>query len=419
MSQFVDQCEASIGAGASAQVLLLRAGDDPYDGREVSVDGEKRLNFGSCSYLGLEVRDELRDAAIDAVRRYGTQFPFAKPQLECALYGDLHAALEAMTDVTPIVASSATLAHLGAMPALFRKGDAVLVDKLAHASMLTAMATVRDVRPEMVAHNRMSVLAERIDALSKDHDRIWYVFDGVYSMTGDFAPIGEIERLLGAFPKLHLYGDDAHCTSWYGKHGRGLTLHLPDLERVVVTLSLNKAFSAGGAALFARSPAIRDRIRHAGAAMMFSGPLQPAQLGAAVGSARLHVTEEFAALQRELQGRVAIVHALAASHSIKLGTVDHTPIAFIPCGRPEDMFALFHALLRRGFFLAPAVFPAVPADGAGLRLTVSLHNDVPSTERLFDVLAEELKKLPEALAFQARYEPLSGMSQPVAPPASA
>jgi 7-keto-8-aminopelargonate synthetase-like enzyme len=227
-------------------------------------------------------------------------------------------------------------------------------------------------------------------------------------MSGDFAPMQAIAGLLAQFPKLHLYSDDAHATSWLGRHGRGLALQeLPDRSRVVVTLSLNKAFSAAGGALIVPSDAIRDRIRHAGAAMMFSGPIQPPMLGAAVASSRLHLTEEFAAMQRELAERIGFVHALAAKHGIKLATTDETPIAFIPCGPDQAMFQLFHAIGRHGFFVAPAVFPAVAENKAGLRLTVSLHNTKEDTERLMQVLAEEMRRIREIVDYQARFQPLT------------
>lgn len=398
---FATACEHSIGDGARAEVLLLRAGTSAYGGTHVDVSDAPRLNFGSCSYLALEVREELRAGAIEAVRKFGTQFPFAKPQLECNLYGDLEAALEQMTGGKPVIASSATLAHLAALPALFRAGDAVIVDRLAHASIHMAMTLVKQAPFEMLPHNRMDLLAERIEELSRSHDRVWYVLDGVYSMSGAFARVDTLAELLARFPKLHLYSDDAHCTSWLGLRGRGLVLdRLPDRSRVVVTLSLNKAFSAGGGVLIAPTEELRTRILYAGAPLLFSGPLQPAQLGAAVASARLHLTPEFAELQATLARRIHETHALARAYGVHLATTDPTPIMFVPCGAEDGMFALFHAMLAHGFYIAPAVFPAVARGRAGLRLTVSLHNALEDTERLFVCLAREIQAIPSVAAHQ-------------------
>jgi 7-keto-8-aminopelargonate synthetase-like enzyme len=66
---------------------------------------------------------------------------------------------------------------------------------------------------------------------------VWYIEDGLYSMLGDFAPFDELKQLLDKHPKLRLYIDDAHSTSWLGQHGRGVALeHSARDERVVVAL---------------------------------------------------------------------------------------------------------------------------------------------------------------------------------------
>jgi 7-keto-8-aminopelargonate synthetase-like enzyme len=401
---FADMCAQSIGDGAEANVLLLRSASSGYRGSTVDVAGTELLNFGSCSYLGLEVRSDVKEGAIQAIRQYGTQFPFAKPQLECALYHELESSLEAMTGGKVLVASSATLAHLAAMPALMSPRDALIVDRLAHASLYTAASLLKHVQQEVLAHNQMDFLATRVADLSRTHERVWYILDGVYSMSGDFAPMARLRDLMLEFPKLHLYADDAHCTSWTGKHGRGFTLQeIGDRERVIVTLSLNKAFSAGGGAIVVPNEEFRRRIRYAGAAMMFSGPIQPPMLGAAVASAKVHLTPEFETLQRTLHERIRRLHELAAIHNVALTTRDLTPIVFVPCGQEQAMYTLFHAMCHRGFYIAPAVFPAVARTRAGLRLTVSLHNNAEDTERLMEALAEEMQKIPAIVEFQKEF----------------
>jgi 7-keto-8-aminopelargonate synthetase-like enzyme len=387
--------EKSIGGAARDGAMMLVAGASNYDGRTVDVDGELRLNFGSCSYLGLELRPELLDGVIDAVRRYGTQFPFAQPFVKCPLYGELESALSEMTGGHALVAPSTTLAHIAALPTIVGPSDAAIVDQFAHASVFTGARLIRGAHTEILPHNRLDLLAERVDALSKGHEAVWYALDGLYSMRGNFAPLDDLARLVAEFPKLHLYVDDAHCTSWIGKHGRGYTLdRIAQRERLVVALSLNKAFSAAGGALVFPSASLKERVRLAGGPMLFSGGIQPPMLGAAVASARLHLAPEFAELQRRLLARITRVHALADSLEIPMASDDLTPIAFIPCGPHETTFALCHAMRRRGFYIAPAVFPGVPYNKSGLRLTVSLHNDDREVEAVMSALSEEIGAIP-------------------------
>jgi 7-keto-8-aminopelargonate synthetase-like enzyme len=68
------------------------------------------------------------------------------------------------------------------------------------------------------------------------------------------------------------------------------------------------------------------------------------------------------------------------------------------------MYSLFHAMCRRGFYIAPAVFPAVPRTRAGLRLTASLHNRPEDTEKLMEVLASEIRKIPAVVEFQKEFK---------------
>ena len=391
-----DLVERSVAKAVRAKIIMLRAGPSAYAGHHVDLAGESLLNFGSCSYLGLEVRPELKQGVIDAVVRYGTQFPFAQPFINCSLYGDLESALEEMTGGHVLIAPSTTLAHIAALPVLVEPSDAVIVDQFAHASIYTAAKLIHGAHTEILPHNRLDMLADRVGALSKAHKKVWYLLDGLYSMRGDFAPLEDLSRLVRDLPQLHLYVDDAHCTSWTGTHGRGYTLEkIPDRDRVVVALSLNKAFSAAGGAVVLPSSSQRDKIRWIGGPMLFSGAIQPPMLGAAVASARIHLRRDFDELQQRLLKRIERVHALASTLGVPLASDDLTPIAFIPCGVHDAAFSLCHALRRRGFYIAAAVFPAVPYNKSGLRLTISLHNDERDTERVMEALAEEIGRIPE------------------------
>jgi 7-keto-8-aminopelargonate synthetase-like enzyme len=341
----------------------------------------------------------LKQGVIDAVLRYGTQFPFAQPFVKCPLYGELEALLGEMTGGHVLVGPSTTLVHMAALPVLVGTADACIVDQFAHASLFTAARLIRGAHTEILPHNRLDMLAERVGQLSKKHPFVWYALDGLYSMRGDFAPLSELLQLLHEFPKLHLYVDDAHCTSWIGQHGRGFTLdRVRNHERVVVALSLNKAFSAAGGAVVFPSAHPKERVRLAGGTMLFSGAIQPPMLGAAVASARLHLTPEFDELQRRLLVRIRRMHELAAGLDIPLiplASADLSPITFIPCGLHAVTFSLCHAMRRRGHYVAAAVFPGVPYNKSGLRLTASLHNEDGEVEEMMSALADEMSRIPE------------------------
>ena len=112
-------------------------------------------------------------------------------------------------------------------------------------------------------------------------------------MFGDAAPISALHDLLDHYPRFHFYCDDAHGMSWAGPHGRGYALAARPLrDRMIIATSLVKAFSAGGGALIFPDAESCRKVRTCGGPMIFSGPVQPPMLGAAIASARIHLSPE-------------------------------------------------------------------------------------------------------------------------------
>jgi 7-keto-8-aminopelargonate synthetase-like enzyme len=252
-------------------IIKHRAGSG--DGSEWTVDGRSLRNFGSCSYMGLERHPALLAGAEEALYTYGANFSISRIFLECPLYEQLEATLSRAMGRPVLVAQSTSNAHLAALPVLVGERDLVLVDQFAHSSVHMATDLIDDAQIELVRHNRMDLLEQRLNEAEAEFERVWYLCDGIYSMLGDFAPYAELRTLLARYPKLHLYVDDAHAMSWLGEHGRGSALtYLGDSERLVVAVSLSKAFGAAGGALALPSVELRDRIRNCGGPLMFSGP---------------------------------------------------------------------------------------------------------------------------------------------------
>jgi len=259
------------------------------------------------------------------------------------------------------------------------------------------------------------LLEDRLRALTQAHRRVFFLLDGVYSMRGDFAPYAELRTLLDRYPQLHLYIDDAHATSWAGPCGRGAALAaLGAHERVVVALSLNKAFSAAGGALFLPDAKLAKRIRHTGGPMLFSGPIQPPMLGVAVASARLHLDSGFSTLQAELATRIEHAHRALDARGVPRASTDRTPILMIPCDAPNVALDTVRRLRERGFYVCPSVFPAVPVNQPGVRCTVTRHNSLADIDAFADALAVAFREANEAEPQRA-----ARVARPVDVPATA
>ena len=188
--------------------------------------------------------------------------------------------------------------------------------------------------------------------LAKIKRTVYVCIDGVYSMYGDCAPLGLMQRLLATAPNVRLYVDDAHGLSWTGKHGRGWFLREMPLEtwgeRVVYSSGMAKAFSAGGGLFSFADAAERDRVRLCGGSLTFSGPVQPPMLGAVIASAKLHLSPEIYEHQERYRARNALMNALMAEHDIPLLCRNEAPIFFVRMGKVEAAHTLADVLLAEG-----------------------------------------------------------------------
>src|SRR3954469_20099957 len=380
--------------GAADRGLLMRTPDDEVlDGRTIRLAGETLLNFGSCSYLGLEMDPRMRAGVCDAVMRYGTQFSSSRSYLSSPQYPVLEALLDEMFGGHVLVTPTTSLGHLSAMPVLIGSRDAVILDQQVHASLQTAahQLRVQGTTVEMIRHSRMDRLERMVEKLAPGHERLWYLADGVYSMFSDLAPFAELQALQERFPQLWLYIDDSHGVGWAGRHGRGPALDaLGGNERLIVACSLNKSFAAAGGALVFPDAELRRRVMTVGGPMIFSGPIQPPMLGAAIASAQIHLSEELELRQAALRERIALFDELLEEFCLPIATRDATPIRYVPLGLPVVAHDVIESLMADGFYTNLGTFPAVPMKHAGVRLTLTLHHTLDDIRALVGALARHV-----------------------------
>jgi 7-keto-8-aminopelargonate synthetase-like enzyme len=327
----------------------------------------------------------------DAVQRYGTQFSSSRSYVSAPAYAELEALLEDVFGRPVVVAPTTSLGHLAALPVLVGSSDAVLIDAHVHHSVQVAAAQLRaeGVRSELVWHNRLDLAQERIEELARTHRRVWYLADGVYSMSGEVAPLDGFAQLLDRHEALHLYIDDSHGVGWSGTHGRGPALErLGAHDRVVAALSLNKSFAAAGGAIAVADREQQRLIRTCGGPMIFSGPIQPPMLGAALASARIHLSEELEDRQLALAERMELCDELMGDAGFRRGARPLTPIRTVQIGAPQVAERAAAALLERGFLASLATYPAVARNRCGLRVSITLHQTEADIRSLVDALDE-------------------------------
>ena len=377
--------------GMSNQII----DDEEFRGESIILDGQKLLNFGLCSYLALGEDDRLKQAAKDAVDRYGTSYSSSPYYSAIPLQEDLRELLEQIFEADVIVTASTTMGHLAAIPVLAGSADSVLLDSQVHTSVVTATASlgVSGVPIKPIPHNDLEALEQAI-VEDDTSERIWYLIDGVYSMFGDAAPAAGLTELLERHPRLHIYCDDAHGFAWSGLKGRGHYLANSDWhERLVVIVGLAKGFGSLGGAIATRDSELAEFIRLTGPGLMFGGPVPPPSLGASIAAAKILLSDELPELQAELMERIRLVNAISAEIGLPFVSRDETPIWFHDVGSMRDMLELLAAMRDRGFYLNGSGFPAVAHGHAGIRFTVTLANTPEQIEEMLVSLNEARLRL--------------------------
>jgi 7-keto-8-aminopelargonate synthetase-like enzyme len=384
---------AAVSDGIARGLGHLTAEDDQLSGRLITLRGRRQINFGSCSYLGLETDLRLKTAACDAVARYGVQFASSRAYVSCPPYAKLEELLDDLYGAPLVVAQTTTLAHFAALPILISGEDAVVCDQLVHNSVQAVLPTLQAAGTtcRFLPHSRIDRLAELLETLPARHRRVWYLADGIYSMHGDPAPLAALSELAARNERLHLYLDDSHGLSWTGERGRGTLLGGGPLPpRAVMVASLAKGFAAGGAVLVFPDAETARLVRACGSTLIFSGPLQPALLGAAIASARIHLSDELAERQARLGERIRLFNALAVERGVPLGSPAATPIRFVSVGERDATFELAAALMGDGFYANTAVYPAVSRHHGGLRVALTVHQTPDDIRALVDAIARRI-----------------------------
>lgn len=374
--------------GRSKDIIYMTTDKKVIAGKEIQIRGKELINFGSCSYFGLEQDPRLIQSAKDYMDEYGVQFSSSRSYLSCHPLDEYEQLLSEIFGKPAITFTSVSLGHHAVVSVVMGSNDLAIMDQQVHRSVQDAILKTKGLSIEIVRHNRIDLLEQKIQNSYNQYDKIWYAIDGVYSMYGDYAPIVEIEKLLNKYPKLHLYADDAHGMSIAGKNGSGVILDkIKFHDRMILGTSLNKAFASGGGVFLLPDQELARRIKNIGGTYIFSGPPQVATIGAGIASAKIHLSNEIITKQEELKSKIHYCHQLLIKNNLPVLSNSDTPIFFIGVGLVITCFDLVHRLHQDGFFVNPGIFPAVPDQSAGVRFTITIHHTFEDIDLLVDRIA--------------------------------
>lgn len=358
------------------------------EGTTAQFEGKEVVMIGSNNYLGLTTDPRVREAAIEAVRRYGTSVTGSR-----FLNGTLELHLELERRLAEFVGKEAALvfstgyqSNVGAITAILGKGDFAILDKDDHASIVDGCTMSRG-EMKRFKHNDPEDLDRVLEKLPEDAGKL-VIVDGVYSMGGDIVPLAEISAVC----KKHgarLMVDDAHGIGVTG-NGRGTAAHFgltDDVDLIMGTFS--KSFASIGG-FIAGSADVMHYIQHHARSLIFSAAL-PAPNAAAVLAA-LHIIETEPQHVEVLWDNGDYMRAGFKKLGYNTGN-SCTPIIPVIIGDEYRTALAWAGLIDAGVYTNPVVPPATPPNGSLLRTSYMATHRREHLDRAL----EAFKKVGEAL----------------------
>ncbi len=358
------------------------------EGTEVMYQGHRLLMCGSNNYLGLTTHPSVKQAAIDAVNRYGTSCTgsrFLNGTLE------LHERLESeladwVGKPAALVFSTGMQTNLGVISALIDRADVLVLDKLDHASIVDG-ARLSWGETKRFRHSDIADLERVLSAIPDGKGRL-VVVDGLFSMEGDIAPLPEIIPLCKKYA-ARLMVDDAHAMGVLGG-GRGSAAHFGLTDGVDLIMStFSKSFASLGG-FIAGDAEVISYIKHHARALIFSASIPAPSAAAALAALEVMRAEP------ERAQRVNAIAGRVRDELRRLGfDIGNSQTPIVPILIGDDMRTIYtwKALFEAGLFVNPVLSPAVPEGSQLLRTSyMATHTDaqIDRALELFEKIGRQM-----------------------------
>jgi 8-amino-7-oxononanoate synthase len=357
------------------------------EGTEVEFHGHRLIMCGSNNYLGLTTHPKVKEAACEALNRYGTSCTgsrFLNGTLE--MHEQLERELAEWVGMeSALVFSTGMQTNLGTISALVGRGDYVILDKDDHASIVDG-ARLGYGKIERFNHNDIEHLERVLKSIPETAGKL-IVVDGVFSMGGDLAALPEIVAMAKKYG-ARVMVDDAHGMGVMGS-GRGTAAHFGLTDEVDIVMStFSKSFASLGGFIAGKAEVV-FYVKHFARSLIFSASMTPSNTAAAL--AALHV-------MRDEPERIARVNEIGeymrkGYQALSLNTGPSvTPIVPIVLG--DDMLTIntWKALFDAGVFVNPVIPPAVPDGMCLLRTSYMATHTNEQLDRVLEIFEKVMKK---------------------------
>ena len=336
-------------------------------GKFIEINGMRYLDFGSNDYLGIAARKDLQTEFFDSLN-CENEFIFGGTASRLLTgnhedYEIAEVAIGAEYGRACLMFNSGYHANTGVIPVIAGKGDLILCDKLAHASIIDALK-LGDAKWLRFAHNDVAHLRKLLLEHRANFKRVLIVTESLFSMDGDTAPLAELVQLKNEFDAI-LYLDEAHAFGVCGERGLGIAEEFGLMNEVdFIMCTLGKALAGEGAFVIS-SAQWRDMFVNKARSLIFTTSLPPINL---------KWTAFIFARILKMQSERAVLKKLSETFRRELADfsiLGERHIAPLLVGESAKALEFSKALAAAGIW-APAVRPpTVPPNGARLRFSLS------------------------------------------------
>jgi len=360
-------------------------------GAWITVDGQKVLNFCSNNYLGLANHEQMRAAALEAIKDYGVG-PAAVRTIAGTmnLHHELEDRLAKFKGVEAAIAfQSGFNANQAVIPLLMGKNNLIISDELNHASIIDGVRLTKSDR-EIYEHGNADDLKARLEeAAEKDYGKIMVITDGVFSMDGDIAPLDKIVNVAEPYGAIIMV-DDAHGEGVLGHGGRGIVDHFDLHGQVDIEVgTMSKAFGVVGGYV-AGSSLIVEYLRQQGRPFLFSSATTPADTAACI--AAVDIMENSTELVDKLWDNTRYFKDEMRRLGFDTGASE-TPIVPVMLGEASLAQEFSRKLFENGVFAQAIGYPTVPEGKARIRVMNSASHsreDLNQCLEAFRTVGQEL-----------------------------
>ncbi|NLA58923.1 MAG: glycine C-acetyltransferase [Firmicutes bacterium] len=357
-----DELEALKRDGLYNAIRTLEGPQGPW----VTINGQAMLNFCSNNYLGLAADPRLKQAAQEAIEKYGVG-PGAVRSIAgtMTLHQKLEEALARFKKAPAVISfQSGFAANLAVIPALVGKGDTIYSDSLNHASIIDGCRLSR-AEIKVYDHCDMESLEERLKEPAAGRKLI--ITDGVFSMDGDIAPLPESVELAEKYGAITMV-DDAHGEGVLGTNGRGIVDHFGLHGRVDVEVgTLSKALGVVGGYV-AGAPELIEYLAQRGRPFLFSSAVTPADVAAAIAAVEILDSDD--QLVQKLWANARYFKSHIKELGFDIGRSE-TPITPVMIGEAAAAGEFSRRLFAEKVFAQSIGYPTVPRGKARIRVMVS------------------------------------------------